>query len=157
MRTHKNARVRQAFTLIEILIVVVILGILAAIVIPQFTDATTTAGHANLRAQLQSIRSQIELYNVQNPGSPFDATVAAPGDATFWDPLVQGDYLQSAPLNPMTPDPGTNNPTFVAAAPGVGGAWVWFESSPGDAWTLNLYAVDENGNLFSDPDTGNPY
>ncbi|MHC5008992.1 MAG: type II secretion system protein, partial [Planctomycetota bacterium] len=67
MRIHRSARARQAFTLIEILIVVVILGILAAIVIPQFTDASMEAASSNLRSQLQTIRSQIELYNVQNP------------------------------------------------------------------------------------------
>jgi prepilin-type N-terminal cleavage/methylation domain-containing protein len=147
--------VRQAFTLIEILIVVVILGILAAIVIPQFTDASQEAASSNLRSQLQTIRSQIELYNVQNPATPYDATTVA--DATFWDPLVQGNYLQAAPLNPLTADPGVNDPTGVAAAPAPGGAWVWFESSAGDAWTLNVYAVDQDGNLFADPDTGNPY
>ena len=151
MRKHKG------FTLIEILIVVVILGILAAIVIPQFTDASQEAAESNLRSQLQTIRSQIELYNVQNPATMFDDTVAAPGDATFWDPLIQGNYLQSAPLNPLTANPGVNDPSAVAAAPAPGGAWVWFESSPGDAWTLNVYAVDEVGGLFSDPDTGNPY
>ncbi|MHC4765507.1 MAG: type IV pilin protein, partial [Planctomycetota bacterium] len=59
MRSH---RIRQGFTLIEILIVVVILGILAAIVIPQFTDASQEAAASNLRSQLQTIRSQIELY-----------------------------------------------------------------------------------------------
>jgi prepilin-type N-terminal cleavage/methylation domain-containing protein len=147
--------VRQAFTLIEILIVVVILGILAAIVIPQFTDASQEAAASNLRSQLQTIRSQIELYNVQNPATPYDDTTLP--DATFWDPLVQGNYLQAAPLNPLTADPGVNDPTGVAGAPAAGGAWVWFESSAGDAWTLNVYAVDENGALFSDPDTGNPY
>ena len=157
MRAHRSTRVRQGFTLIEILIVVVILGILAAIVIPQFTDASQEAAASNLRSQLQTIRSQIELYNVQNPGTMFDATVAAPGDATFWDPLIQGNYLQAAPLNPLTPDPGTNDPSAVAADVGVGGAWVWFEASPADAWTLNVYACDEDGALFSDPDTGTPY
>jgi prepilin-type N-terminal cleavage/methylation domain-containing protein len=151
MRKHKG------FTLIEILIVVVILGILAAIVIPQFTDASQEAAASNLRSQLQTIRSQIELYNVQNPGTMYDASVPAPGDATFWDPLIQGNYLQSAPLNPLTPNPGVNDPSAVGVAPGPGGAWVWFEASPGDAWTLNVYACDEDGNLFSDPDTGNPY
>jgi general secretion pathway protein G len=150
-------RKQKGFTLIEILIVVVILGILAAIVIPQFTDASQEAAASNLRSQLQTIRSQIELYNVQNPATMYDATVAAPGDATFWDNLIQGNYLQAAPLNPLTPNPGVNDPSAVAAAVGVGGAWVWFEASPGDAWTLNVYAVDENGALFSDPDTGNPY
>jgi prepilin-type N-terminal cleavage/methylation domain-containing protein len=154
MRIHRSARARQAFTLIEILIVVVILGILAAIVIPQFTDASMEAASSNLRSQLQTIRSQIELYNVQNPATPYDA--ATPADATFWDPLVQGNYLQTAPINPLT-DAAANDPSAVAAAAAVGGAWLWFESSAGDAWTLNVYAVDEAGNLFADPDTGNPY
>jgi prepilin-type N-terminal cleavage/methylation domain-containing protein len=149
--------VRHGFTLIEILIVVVILGILAAIVIPQFTDASQEAAASNLRSQLQTIRSQIELYNVQNPGLAFDAATPAPGDATFWDVLVQGNYLQSAPLNPLTPDPAVNDPSGVAAGPAFGGAWVWMEAVAGQAWTLNVYAVDENGVMFSDPDTGNPY
>jgi general secretion pathway protein G len=156
MCTHRSARTHQAFTLIEILIVVVILGILAAIVIPQFTDASIAAMHSSLRTELATIRSQIELYNVQNPANPYDATVAAPGDETFWDPLVQGNYLQTAPLNPLT-DKSTNNPSAVSAAPAVGGAWLWFEASAGDPWTLMVYAVDENGNLFTDPDTGKPY
>ncbi len=157
MRTYKSSRVRQGFTLIEILIVVVILGILAAIVIPQFTDASQAAAASNLRSQLQTLRSQIELYNVQNPGLSFDAATPAPGDSTFWDPLVQGNYLQSAPLNPLTPDPATNDPSGVGAGVGAGGAWVWMEAVPGDTWTLNVYAVDEDGLLFSDPDTGRPY
>jgi general secretion pathway protein G len=151
MRSH---RTRRGFTLIEILIVVVILGILAAIVIPQFTDASQEAAASNLRSQLQTIRSQIELYNVQNPATPYDAATAL---ATFWDPLVQGNYLQAEPINPLTANPAVNDPSGVAAAPAAGGAWLWMESSAGDAWTLNVYAVDENGALFSDPDTGNPY
>ena len=44
--------IRSGFTLVEILIVVVILGILAAIVIPQFTNATQDAQGGNLKAQL---------------------------------------------------------------------------------------------------------
>ena len=157
MRTQRFSRVRQGFTLIEILIVVVILGILAAIVIPQFTDASQEAAEANLRSQLQTIRSQIELYNVQNPGSPFDDQVAAAGDETFWDPLLQGNYLQSYPLNPLTPTPAVNDPRAVHPGVGPGNAWVWFESSAGDTWTLNVYACDAAGVLFSDPDTGNAY
>ena len=153
MRTHRSARVRHGFTLIEILIVVVILGILAAIVIPQFTDASLQAASSNLRSQLQTVRSQIELYNVQNPANPYEAATLL---GTFCDPLVQGNYLQSMPLNPLT-DSSAFDPTAVAAAAAVGGAWLWMESTPGDTWTLNVYAVDENGALFSDPDTGNPY
>jgi general secretion pathway protein G len=59
-------RARQGFTLVEILIVVVILGILAAIVIPQFTEASTEAKTSSLCSDLQTVRSQIELYKVQH-------------------------------------------------------------------------------------------
>src|SRR5256886_12083756 len=59
---------KSGFTLVEILIVVVILGILAAIVIPQFTNASQDAQRGNIQTQLQSIRNQIELYRVKNNG-----------------------------------------------------------------------------------------
>lgn len=56
----------SAFTLVEILIVVIILGILAAIVIPQFTEASNDARESALQSDLQTVRSQLELYKVQH-------------------------------------------------------------------------------------------
>jgi general secretion pathway protein G len=53
---------RRGFTLAEILIVVVILGVLAAIVIPQFSSATNDAQVSSLRSNLLAVRKQIELY-----------------------------------------------------------------------------------------------
>jgi len=126
--------IKRGFTLIEILIVVVILGILAAIVIPQFTDASNEAMNASVRSQLQTIRSQIELYNVQNPANAYDATTPV---ATFWAQLVDEDYLQQAPKNPMQ-----DNFTNVAAAAAVGVAWVW----DGE----DVFAVDTAGLQFVD-------
>ncbi len=141
MRTRIAGRTRRAFTLIEILIVVVILGILAAIVIPQFTDASEDAMDASVRSTLQTIRSQIELYNIQNPATPYDDMTAT--DATFWNPLLFGNYLQSPPKNPMQ-----NGSTSVGAAPGVGDGWAWYEAVAGATWSLGFYAVDVNGNLL---------
>lgn len=59
---------KKAFTLIEILIVVAILGILAAIVIPQFSHSSTIAKEAAAKETLQTLRTQIELYTVQHNG-----------------------------------------------------------------------------------------
>ncbi len=90
-----RARVRKAFTLVEILIVVVILGILAAIVVPQFTNATESAQAGNIQTQLESLNSQIELHRAQTNAYP-DFTLADP-----WTPLITGGYLKSIPKNPF--------------------------------------------------------
>ena len=55
---------KKGFTLVEILIVVIILGILAAIVIPQFSQASTEARVSSLKTNLQTIRSQLELSQI---------------------------------------------------------------------------------------------
>ena len=65
---------RRAFTLVEILIVVVILGILAAVVVPQFTSAADDANDATVRSQLQTLRSQVELYKAQQGGDGLGVT-----------------------------------------------------------------------------------
>lgn len=88
--TKRRNTVKRGFTLIEILIVVVILGILAAIIVPQFTDAAQEAGASSARSQLQSLRSQIELHRVQNNG-------AAPADLAE---LVTDGYIRSVPSWP---------------------------------------------------------
>ncbi len=149
MSSYLSRRARHGFTLIEILIVVVILGILAAIVIPQFTDAAAEASRSNLQSQLQTLRSQIELWNVQNPADPYDVGITP--DGTFWDNLVQNNYLQTLPKNPLQ-----DGSTLVAAAPAVGSGWVWAEASAGDTWTLNLYSVDETGAWFDGDGDGLP-
>tara|TARA_B100000900_G_scaffold252680_1_gene215344 strand:- start:609 stop:1013 length:405 start_codon:yes stop_codon:yes gene_type:complete len=90
MTKRRNNIVKRGFTLIEILIVVVILGILAAIIVPQFTDAAQEAGASSARSQLQSLRSQIELHRVQNNG-------AAPVDLAE---LASDGYIRSVPSWP---------------------------------------------------------
>ena len=146
MRTNIKNRVNRAFTLIEILIVVVILGILAAIVIPQFTDASQEAMEASVVTQLQTIRSQIELHNIQWPAQSY-ANVAPAMGIAFWNPLVIGDplvdidydgnYLASPPTNPLQ---GGSSTVELAAAPGVG--WTWEDAN---TWGVTVYAVNELG------------
>jgi general secretion pathway protein G len=100
---------KTGFTLVEILIVVIILGILAAIVIPQFTNASQDARESALLSQLQTLRSQIELYKLQHKD-------ALPNLVANWNPMTTktdsdgvasaatdafGPYMQSAPSNPI--------------------------------------------------------
>jgi len=65
---------RSAFTLVELLIVVIIIGILAAVAIPQFGDSATDAKRASLDANLATLRGSIELYFHQH-GSTFPGVV----------------------------------------------------------------------------------
>ena len=59
-------RKNRGFTLIEILIVVVILGILAAIIVPQFSNAQSLSRATAMRTQLNTVRSQISAWRLQN-------------------------------------------------------------------------------------------
>lgn len=110
------SRKNTGFTLVEILIVVIILGILAAIVIPQFTEASNDARVSAMVSDLQTVRSQIELYKVQHldahPGTAADGTwtVAAfktqlmgktDSKGTISATGTLGPYLQKFPTNPF--------------------------------------------------------
>ena len=59
-------KAKDGFTLVEILVVVVILGILGAIVIPQFRPAATEAKTSRLCSDLQVMRVQIGMYKIQH-------------------------------------------------------------------------------------------
>lgn len=77
--TNKSIKLmQQGFTLVELLIVVIILAILAAIVIPQFSSATTDAQESALDSNLNALRSAIDLYRVQHNGK-YPGQVAATG------------------------------------------------------------------------------
>ena len=138
MRTKIKTRVNRAFTLIEILIVVVILGILAAIVIPQFTDASQQAMESSVVTQLQTLRSQIELHDIQFPLTPFEPLVQG------WDQLTTGDYLQSEPKNPMM-----NGSPIIDANWGTGAGWIWADPN---GWGINVYAPNQLDTGFLDLD-----
>jgi general secretion pathway protein G len=123
-RTHKSG-----FTLVEILIVVIILGILAAIVIPQFTNASTSARVASLQGQLQTLRSQIQLFKLQhndvlpdlvtNQWAQMMGTTNVTGAVDTTAAGKYGPYLESLPANPLN----SNTTGAGAAAAGVG--WVY--------------------------------
>lgn len=125
--TTAKAIALRAFTLVEILIVVIILGILAAIVVPQFATATNDARVGNLEAQISQLNNQIELYAAQKGGYPTtmnDWTILTGASAG-----VTSYYLKEAPRNPAWPTTATA--TSVSTVTGAtdrgsaSSAWVW--------------------------------
>jgi prepilin-type N-terminal cleavage/methylation domain-containing protein len=102
---------KGGFTLVEVLIVVLLLGILAATVVPQFTGASTVTRTSTLATDLRRVRSQIELYKYQHkdlfpaiPGEvPADfirrMTTSTDADGNAGNDF--GPYLQRIPVNPF--------------------------------------------------------
>jgi len=85
----------RAFTLVEILIVVVILGILAAIAFAGFTGATADAQSNCTYSELQKIRRHVGVFQARNSMTLPDVTQ---GDGT-WGEIIGPNYLYSAPVN----------------------------------------------------------
>jgi len=163
-RTRKGG-----FTLVEILIVVIILGILAAIVIPQFTSASQDARRNSLTSQLQTLRSQLELYKLQHldqmpstlVNSPFDWTQltaktndqGATGTGTAY-PF--GPYLQADPVNPLNGQTavlvGTTEYQGGDAVSGAANRGFVINSANGKIWgTSAKYGYIYNEATPSDP------
>jgi general secretion pathway protein G len=156
---------KRGFTLVEILIVVVILGILAAIVIPQFTQASTEAKINSLCSDLQTMRSQIQLYKVQHFDSPpgndistlgvptnnfnalldqllfctnqYGATAATKSkERDVANGFIYGPYLERIPPNPFLGGDTADDIVDWTAAQTTVGAWGY------NMKTGEIYAAD---------------
>jgi general secretion pathway protein G len=62
MNRRRNSRARFGFTLVELLIVIVILAVLAAIAIPKFMDSGTRSKESSLKSNLKLVRTALELF-----------------------------------------------------------------------------------------------
>jgi len=81
----------QGFTLLELMIVMVVIGLLAAIAIPAYTSNIRNAKEAVLKEDLHTLRQAIDSYTVDKAKAPQSL-----------DDLVQAGYIKSMPVDPFT-------------------------------------------------------
>lgn len=138
--SYKLRARQQAFTLIEVMVVVVILSILAAFVVPKVMDRPDQARIAKAKQDIKAIESALNLYRLDNYRYPstdqgLQALVNKPTNASNWK---QGGYLDRLPKDPWNRD-------YVYLSPG----------SKGEVDIYSLGADGQAGGEGVDADIGN--
>ena len=116
-QTLVEKRKQSGFTLIEIMVVVVILGILAAVVAPRIFDRPDEARIVKAKQDLRVLENALNLYRLDNFNYPTSdvglrALIEKPADAPNWK---EGGYMDRLPTDPW-------NNEYQYLNPGVHGA-----------------------------------
>ncbi|HPA48031.1 MAG TPA: prepilin-type N-terminal cleavage/methylation domain-containing protein [bacterium] len=159
---------RQAFTLIELLIVVAIIGVLAAIAVPNFLNAQTRAKVARVNGDLTALSTALESYNVDSGKYPPYSNLKAPysgkeGLIRLTSPvayiagsLLTDPFMVQAVQSNLGTDPGPPYHYQYADRPTATILKCWANYDPGDKfqWFLLSFGPDK---LYYHPSGGPAY
>ena len=139
---------RGGFTLIEVLIVVVIMAVLAATIIPQFTSSAKDARESSAKFNLHTLRSTIDMYKLHHRGvlpaadkindqltkaTSETGTVGTPGPSFPYGPYIQG-ALPNNPFNNLNTVTEYTAATAPVAADATGTSGWLYRPATGDIW-----------------------
>ncbi len=149
----KSKKTSKGFTLIELMIVVAIIGILAAIAIPQFASLVAKSQEGRTKANLGTLRSALSIYYGDTEGFYPSGVIAN----CLTDLTIGGKYLQAVPnsdLPKTTQNAGHSSVTTTVsgAATDVGG-WI-YDNGGGTSQTwgrvlVNCTHNDARGQIWS--------
>lgn len=148
-------KMKRGFSLAELVIVVALLGIMAAIVVPQFQSESTQAKGAVVKDSLRILRSSIELYAAKHhgipPGYENDNFQVTPSYTVFCKQLIDNNYLRTIPKNPFNKHHRIkmidNDQTFPQS-PIDGYGWIYQPATK--TIKINWSGKDEKGIAFYD-------
>jgi general secretion pathway protein G len=132
---NRKSKIVNGFTLVEMLLVITIIGILAALVIPKMVGRSEQARQAAAHADISSIKTALDAFEVDNGFYPksLQDLIQQPSNAKNW----HGPYLDNLPVDPwgypyIYTYPGRHNPNG-----------------------FDLYSVGPDGKAGTDDDIGN--
>ena len=166
----RSGRHGSGFTLVEVLIVVVILGILATIVVPQFSNASQQARENTLKDELRYLRTQLLVFKAQHrdvsAGYPNGDSTATPTETALVAQMTQysdqfgyvsatasatyvcGPYLSKMPANPKNQLSSVRIVGNGQPMPTPDGTTGWIYKPQTVEIMANLVGNDSNGTPF---------
>lgn len=126
---RQQGSIARAFTLVEVLIVVIILGILAAVVVPQFSNASQEATGASLKSTLDVIKDRVDYEKHQSPTSQYPTAISPTWFASQIGPLHPENSF-GVPNVQILSNAGMMHPTNKVLKAGVTGAF-WYNPTEG--------------------------
>jgi general secretion pathway protein G len=131
----RQSKIESGFTLVEMLLVITIIGILAALVVPKMMGRSEQARQAAAHADLSSIKTALDAFEVDNGYYPKNLLdlIQQPRDAKNW----RGPYLDKVPQDPW------------------GNAYVYAYPGRRNPSSYDLSSIGQDGKAGTDDDIGN--